>query len=270
MSRRRVALLAAAAFGVVVIVVGGVAAWTFWPRGTNEVTEEEALDDFRERTVSSTTVATGTDEAPGVPAPGVYTFTAEGSEEVKFGPLPAQTRPLPETITVVVIDRGDGCFEYTVNFFAEHTEDTAWCVGADGELTLDGHTKHQRIGSLSPTANLTCDPAVLIASGARPGESPLACDLALSGTPISIGSTLTGTASLAAPEPLSIGGDEVDARPLTIDYDVTGDLSGSWTETIWLDENHLPLRIERDLSLSGPATFSEESRLDLVDRTPTT
>ncbi len=111
---------------------------------------------------------------------------------------------------------------------------------------------------------------MLGAGGGEWGEEPLDCDLRLSGTPVSIGAALDGTATISPAERVTVGDETVSARPLRIALDVTGDLSGTWTETIWIDEDNLPVRIHRDLSLSGPATFGETSELDLLDRTPRT
>lgn len=266
MTRRR-ALVAAAA---VVAVVVAVAAWSLWPRGAREVSEEEALEDFRSRTTtaSSTADEAGSSDAPTTPAPGVYTYRATGEEEVKLGPLPTETRTLPETVTAVVVDDGDGCFTLTLNLFAEHTEDTRYCVADDGTVTLAEHVKHQRIGALSPTATVGCDPDVLVVPGSD--TTDLRCDLSLAGGPATITAELVGTASTAAVEARTVGGTEVEATPLTIAYEVSGDLDGTWTETLWLAPDHLPLRIERTLDLAGPATFTERSELDLVDLTPST
>ncbi len=52
------------------------------------------------------------------------------------------------------------------------------------------------------------------------------------------------------------------------DWVVTGDLTGTWDETTWWTDEHLPVRIERTLDLSGPATFSETSKLQLTSLTP--
>ena len=49
---------------------------------------------------------------------------------------------------------------------------------------------------------------------------------------------------------------------------MTGDLTGTWDETTWWTTEHLPVRIERTLDLSGPATFSETSKLQLISLTP--
>lgn len=254
MTRRRLLV----GVGLVVALVVIVAAWTFWPRGTNEVSEEDAVEDFRERND-----AEGDQSAGGVPAPGVYTFRATGGEDVRLGPLPTQHRTLPDTVTAVAVDLGDGCFDWTVNLFEEHTETTRFCVDDGGALALDHHEKHQQIGALSPTASMTCDPATLV------DGADLACELDLSGGPASITASLAGTVTAGASTSVTVGEEEVDVVPLTVDYTVSGDLSGSWTETLWLTEDHLPVRIERALDLSGPATFTEDSDLELVDLTPT-
>lgn len=263
MSRR---ILAVA--GVVVLALVAVGAFLFWPRGTTEVTESDALDDYRDRG-SATTVAPAEEGSSlrTVPLPGVYTYRASGQEDVKLGPLPAETRPFPETITAVVVALGDNCFDVIVKLFEQHTEDTRYCVD-DATLTLAAHTKHQKIGPLSPTATMACDPRTLLASSAD--RHDLACTLELSGGPAAISATLAGTATRGQSEQLTIGGEQLEATPLTIAYKVSGGLSGTWTEVLWLSSEHLPLRIERTLDLSGPATFKETSQLDLESLTPTT
>src|SRR3546814_19363138 len=74
----------------------------------------------------------------------------------------------------------------------------------------------------------------------------------------------------SATERLSIGDQSVETTPLTVAYEVSGDLTGTWTETLWLTETFLPAKIERSLDLSGPATFVEHSELTLLDLSPST
>jgi len=269
-SRARFLIIAA---GTVILVAVVGFTWVLWPRGTTEVTERDALADFRNRTEASTSVLqpnrTPSPNGSGeVPPPGVYTYRADGQEDVKLGPLPTETRPLPDTVTAVVVDQGDGCFEWTINLFAEHTEDTLYCADPSGALTLAGHTTHQRLGALSPTARSGCDPNVLIEPGSR--SSTLNCDMSMDGAPVAITATLVGTATGGDTEQVTIGGEQVTVTPLTVSYEVTGDLSGTWNETLWLRDDFLPVRVERHLDLSGPATFSERSRLELVELSPST
>jgi len=252
------------AIGVVAAAVVGVAAFVLWPRGTSEVSRDDALEDFRER---GTTGSEPAPEGSELPAPGVYEFAASGQEVVKLGPLPAQTRPLSDRITAVVVDAGDGCFEWTVNLFVEHTEDTRFCVD-DGVLRLDEHVKHQQIAALSPTGTMTCDPDVL-----RDGEADeldLECTLSIDGGPAAIEASLAGTATVGEAGTVDVGGEAVAATPVTVRYDVSGDLTGTWEETTWWSESHLPLRIERSLDLSGLASFTEDSELTITSLEPST
>lgn len=251
--------------GAAILVVVAVGAFLLWPRGTSEVTQEDALTQFRDRTSTSSTTAE--DAGAGVvPEPGVYEYRATGEEVVKLGPLPAETRPLAERVTAVVVEDG-GCFEQTLNLFEQHTETTRYCA-ANGGLTLERHTKNQQIGALSPTATMTCDPSTLIDGSAEPRD--IDCQLEMSGGPASITATLAGEVSPGEASEVTVDGVQVRATPLVISYEVSGDLTGTWTETPWLDDSNLPVRIQRALDLSGPATFTEQSDLQLVSLTPST
>lgn len=249
---------------IVVLAVGG-AALVFWPRGTTAISEEDALEDFRGAQAQD--AADTADATTGTPALGVYPYAAEGEESVKLGPLPTETRPFPATITGVAANAVHGCFTWTVNFFVEHTEETRYCV-VDDALRLDQHVKHQVIGALSPTATMVCDPALLLVPDTPSVD--LSCELTLDGGPASIHATVTGTATTGRAETLTIGGQEAQATPVVVRYQVTGDLSGSWIETTWWTTDLLPVRIERDIDLRGPATFTEASKLQLVSLAPAT
>lgn len=256
----------AIAVGLVAVFVAGGLVYAFWPRDTTEITHDDAVADFRAndtRADSSSAAA----EDRSTPKPGVYTFSASGQEEVKLGPLPAETRPLPATVTAVAVPSGDGCFDWTVNLFAEHTEDTRWCTG-DG-LRLGSHVKHQKIGPVSPTATMQCDPNLVRPKDADDDTATgLTCTLGLSGGPASITATLTGTATTGATDVLSVGDERVSTVPVAIHYTVDGDLSGSWDETTWWSEAHLPVKVERSLQLTGLANFTETSSLVLTSLEP--
>lgn len=261
-------------------VVVALAAWVLWPRGTTEVTTEAAVAQFR-----SSRGGTGAQDTAGrsdpqnpVPEPGVYEYRASGTQHVKLGPLPGEDRTLPGTVTIVVGEPtrapgGEVCFDWTLNLFAEHTETTTWCSDNKGTLRLTAHTKHQSIGALSPTATVSCDPDMLITGdgdGADDGDevAHTECTLDLSGGPVSVEAELGGTATTGHAEEWTPDGGEATTRPLAVSYDVSGSLTGTWTETYLLAENLLPVRIERDLDLSGPARLQESSVLELTSTTP--
>lgn len=252
-----------AALGVLVVVVVGIGAYVFVPRGTNEVSVEDAVGDFRAGSTRPGDAAART--ATGLPTPGVYSFAASGEEVVKLGPLPAQTRPLPATVTAVAQPAAEGCFEWTVNLFAEHAETTTYCLGQSG-LVLRKHLKHQKIGALSPTASMTCETGVIpMESGS---STRLDCTMELSGGPLSVTSQLAGTAVAGDQETLRVGAAKVEATPVRVEYRLSGDLTGTWFETTWWSPDHLPVRVERSLDIAGLATFTERSRLDLTGLRP--
>lgn len=276
MSRRR--LVVAGAGGLLVVIVVA-AAFAFWPGGGTAVTADEAVERFRDEggdaTDDPTDGAAGDDAAPGRPPAGVYTFTATGQEDVKLGPLPTETRRYPGTVPVTIGHGDDGCFTVRVDLLAEHTEETTYCPTDDGGLRLADHRKQQTVGPMEPTATMTCREDVLVARMPAAGDdgdaaAPLdvACSLDLSGGPASVSAELTGTA-VAEPATVEVGGDTVEAVAVHLAYELTGDLGGTWDEVVWLAaDDLLPLRIERELDMSGLADFSETSELVLTDRVP--
>lgn len=258
--RRKVLLVA----GVVGVVVIAAVAYIAWPRGADPVTEEEALDDFRSQSADEDGDATSGDAS--TPTPGVYTYASSGQEEVKLGVLPTETRTYPDTMSVVVVPADPSCFTATVNLLAPHTEDTTYCLDEDGGLRIDSHVKHQQVGAVSPTATMACDPDLLAAGDREPTE--LSCTLTLSGGPAELTATLAGTAE-ATDDTVTVGDEEIDAIAVTVTYEISGDLTGSWHEEVWFAaESWLPLQIERELDLEGLATFTEQSSLTLTDTEP--
>lgn len=264
---------AAIGVGVVVVIIVAGLAFLLWPRSATEITEDEAVESFRDRTTTSQKAAEDADATSGrsTPRPGVYTYAAEGAEDVKLGPLPAENRTLPPTLTAVAVAAGNGCFDWTVNLFTQHTEDTRYCT--EPVLSFESHNKHQTIGAISPTATITCDPKALLPKDAEEGTpttTPLKCSLELTGGPKAVTATLDGTATWdGSTEKLTVDGTDVATRPIKMHFPVTGDITGTWDETIWWSADHLPVRIERSFHLAGPATFNEESKLQLTSLEPT-
>lgn len=203
-----------------------------------------------------------------MPSPGVYRYAATGQEVVKLGVLPAETRTYPDTMTVVIVKGEPSCFTATLNLLEQHTEETSYCLDDTGTLRIDTHDKHQKIGALSPSAAMTCDPGILVTPGTD--NTQFTCQLSLSGGPARLTAKLQGSAKVTRPAEVTVANQPVVAIAVDVTYQVSGDLTGSWHEQIWFArENWLPLRIERNLDLQGLATFSEHSTLDLVDTSPT-
>lgn len=249
-----------------ILVVVAVGAFLVWPRGTSEVKPEAALKDFRERATSTTAHHDDEDSATKLPAPGVYTYSATGTETVKLGPLPEEQRPLPESVTAVAVAAGADCFDFTVNYFAEHTEDSRWC-DTDGALSWESHQKHQKVGALSATATITCDPKVIRTPTGTP--QALECSLELSGGPMAVSTQLRGGTTVGEAAELEVGGESIEAVPVTLDFDVEGTVSGKWVETIWWSDENLPVKMERNFDLSGAVRFNEQTTLSLSSLSPT-
>lgn len=249
------------------VVLAAIGTFVFWPRGSTPITAEEALEDFRDR-AGRETESEVDDPVEGddrLPAAGVYRYRATGGESVKLGALPAEDRPYPEELTAVVVVE-DGCFRFTLNLLAQHTEETTYCPGAGQELTLRDHVKHQQVGALRPEAEMSCDPGLLHELSRSAQE--LRCTLSMAGGPARLGAQLAGTSTAEVPSSVEVAGEQHEAVKLDLRYDITGDLTGTWRELIWFGTDWTPLRIERDLELQGLATFTEHSELVLVDRTP--
>ena len=96
----------AAVFALAVVGIG----WVAWPRGSTAISHEDALEDFRrgyeadnlaegsaaDSSDTSTTGASNASERPSIPEPGVYTYAAEGNEQVKLDRSPLRTAHCPE------------------------------------------------------------------------------------------------------------------------------------------------------------------------------
>lgn len=269
---RKVAAIAAA----VVLVVVAVGAFVFWPRGGTAVDHDEAVTDFRERNSTTTEPDAG---ATALPDAGAYRFAAEGEETVKFAVLPAETRTLAESVSGVVVGVATpegatgSCFELTMHLFAEHVERTAICAD-DAAVSLGGHTKEQTIGALSPVATVTCAKGTLLdptQDATTPLTHPLECTMTVDGGPAAITVDLVGTSTQSAPTNRDVGGVSVETIPVEMSFTATGGLSGTWVERWWLStETWLPVEMERELDLQGPASFVERSSFVLEDLVPST
>lgn len=254
----------------VVLVLGvGLGAWAFWPRGADEISDTAALADFQKR-AATTLPGTRPTNAIGqrllTPAEGVYRYDAKGSDTTKFGPLPAQENTLPASITGVVVNEAKGCYEFTLNLFEQHTEDSTFCEDSD-EFSLTTYAKHETVGVVTATAKITCDPGVIMG----PEETNhLKCTMTLEGAPFPVDADFNGTAKAGDGEFMKVGGETITVRPVEVTFDFSGKVAGSWTEKIWFTEDRMPARIDRTLHMTGPASFDEDYDLRLASLTPTT
>lgn len=266
---------------VVVIVLAVAVAVVVWPRGGTPVAKHEVVTKYRE---SSTTTAkdstTEKDAVLAVPEPGVYTYSTTGQETVKLGPFPAETREFPAEVaaSLAASETPDTltdakCFSFELNLIAEHVERSQFCAqkseGSTRSLQIASHVKNMKMGPASPEATLTCDPKLTIAAGADLKD--IACVLSLGGGPMEVKADLLGSVTVGEIEEIVVGGTPVETRPVSIDYVASGKVSGTWSEKIWFSESDwLPVRIVRQIDLSGPASISESSELNLKTLEPST
>jgi hypothetical protein len=162
----------------------------------------------------------------------------------------------------------DGCFELTLNLVDQHVERTTLCDDA-GTVSLERHRKEMEFGALSPTIDMTCAPAVVVDDRTPGTRNDLTCEMDVSVAVVETTGEATGEAVVGAVEAVVVGGEARPALPVEMTFTMEGAMAGSWTQHYWLDEaTLLPLRIERRMDLSGPASISETSTLLLTDVEP--
>jgi hypothetical protein len=246
------ALVAAA---VALVPVG--AALLVWnaARQSTEVRLAAAVESFRHHDAPPAATAVA-----GVPAAGVYTYTASGSERAFLGPASIR-RPVPaEARYVVTPSPGGWTAELRVS--EEHTEAMRYRVGAAWttmtwrrvDVTFLGVGRDDRRPLTPAVPWMPRRPEV----GARWDVAYSAWKLRTTGTSAVVGResiTLDGRA-----EPVFV----VASRTVT-----TGAHGGPRTERVWWSPRlSLPLRIESDTRLGGAVGFSSRVRLDLRSGVP--
>jgi hypothetical protein len=258
--------------GVVLVVVAALVALLAWPRGADPVSEEDALESFREQGSADSTGDEATeDPSAAIPTPGVYRYAGSGSETVQLGPIPAETRQFPAEINGVVTssdpNSGEPCFITTLNLIEQHTEDSTYCRTADGGLRLEHYEKHQQVSAFKPTVDIRCDPGVLWDPGTP--ELPLECSLELLGGPKKVVVEFSGTSTATEGETRGLDGTEREVVTLFVHFDLEGSVSGTWDEilTFTVDDTLL-VGIERLLHLEGFASFLEDISYELSSATP--
>lgn len=269
--------------GVVLVAAIALIAILAWPRGSDPVSEEDALESFREQSGdgSSTTEAPEPPEdaasdpsaSEAAPESGVYRYQGAGSETVQLGPIPSETREFPAEINGVVTEAdpsSDGaCFVMALNLIEQHTEDSTYCRTAEGGLRLDHYEKHQQVSAFNATVDIRCDPGTLW----QPGEAelPLECSLELLGGPKAVKVDLTGTATATEGETRDLDGAQRDVVTVELHFDIEGSITGTWDETLtFTTDDALLVGIDRLFDLKGFASFLEDFGYELTSAVPTT
>lgn len=234
------------------------AGWAVWPRDDYPATPGEALQesDSRRSTPGGAAVA-------GLPAAGVYTYAASGHEEAKLEGSPGKTRTYPTVVAMAVMNQPPSCFTVALTLIEAHAEDTTYCVTADGSLRLDARQEHRRTGAMSEVTNMTCDEGTVYDPAAV--RTTLSCQVSLSAGDAQLTGTLTGTTEATERVLVEVGGRRVEAVLVDLRFEVSGEITGSWSERTWFARDPwLPLRIERERRLAGSAEFAEHFELALT------
>lgn len=258
--------------GVVVVALVALVAVLVWPRGADPVSEEDALESFREGGSTGSTPEKATEgTSTAVPARGVYRYTGSGSETVQLGPIPPETRNFPPETNGVVTDAeavsGEVCYVTTLNLIEQHTEDSTYCRTADGGLRLEHFEKHQQVSVFKPTVDIRCDPGVLWEPGTP--ELALQCSLELLGGPKKVTVGFSGTSTAVEGETRVLDGVESDVVTLDVHFDIEGTVSGTWDEKLtFTTDDGLLVGIDRLFDLKGFASFLEDFEYELASAVP--
>lgn len=242
---------------VAVVVVGlGVGIGLFlraWAdRGGKQASVQESVEGFREDQ--------GGGAAAGLlrPTPGVYTYDAEGSEELsvldtgqKWGPT------MPATVTT----DDEGCWTLLLEYNTNHRQWTTYCPRGGVQREVTGETEQILdfvATQIVDRTSFVCDPpGQIIRLAAEPGDS---WEQSCEGRSESRDTTVVsaGTNTFVGVEPVEIGGERIDALHYRVERSMSGDQSGSETTHIWYDPTTgLPLRETRDVTAVTPSTFGD-------------
>lgn len=207
------------------------------------------------------------------PAEGVYEYRGTGSESLSAPPKSQSEGPrMPGTVE----HRDDGCWTFRLDYSTNHWREWDFCPSPTA-LRQEGSRVYQRwnlvVTTVDNLATLICDPpAVVMETGMEPGDVwDAECrgrNTRISGTTIS-----TGTHTLVAIEPVTVGDVSVDTFHFRDERVVTGAQSGREEFDFWLSADGLPVRgqqrivVDSDSPL-GRVTYTQEGAFVLVRPTP--
>ncbi len=237
---------------VVLLLAAVVAGIWLWQRAgeSTPVSEESALRDFR--------AEGGGAAAPGIPAPGVYTYRQEGTERGGVGPAHI-SRDLPGEARFVVTT-ADGGYRAQLSMSEEHVEGVTVRVGAAGSREVARRTKVTFLGFGRDDRRALRPPPLwlpaTLAAGRTWGGSYTAGDL-----PVTYRSRVLRRDAV-----------EVDGRRWAVwvvrsESSTGGVHPGDRTDTWWWSPRlALALRWEIDMRIGGPASLDTRATL-VVERT---
>lgn len=242
---------------LLVVALVGAGFWLWHRAGSSTpVSEEDALGAFRE----GGGAAGAGRVAPGVPAPGVYTFAQSGSEEGGAGPLEI-SRGLPGQARYTVIRTADG-YREELAISREHVEGVTVRVRPRASWELARRTRVTFLGFGRDDRRRLRPPPVRLVRPLTVGRSWRASYSA--GT-----LPVTSRSVVLRQEVVVVGGRRYAARVVRTVGDTGGAHPGRRVDVIWWSPAlALPLRWEIDMEIGGPATLRTRARLELESVTP--
>lgn len=256
--------------GVAVVAGLGALAYLWATRGAEEVSVAERVERFREEA--------GVEEPSEFlrPATGVYTFEATGTEELSVLGTTQQWGPtMPGTVT----RHDDGCWTLRIDYSTNHWDEHRYCP--DGlRLLTPGSRSYQGFDFgatvVGEESTFTCEPPTeVVRVDAEPGASwPASCDGASEGGTTAV--TSSGTNTFVGIEPLTIGGEDVEALHYREQRDLRGSQTGSGTTDSWYAvTDGMLLRSRRTNTVTSPSpigdvVYEESGEFTLASLEPTT
>lgn len=238
---------------VAAAAIGGAIWFLSAAKKQTTATVASVVDEFRKAKGPEST-------NPTQPKQGVYSYSVTGKEVISRTGVDID-RTLPTTAPTLVYNLPDGGFEMKTEFSKEHVEISRYKVEPDGtHLTFAITTI--ALGPLEVKKDRAWTPTLLrFPKDAKPGTSTTG-DFTAGDLKLKVVTTIL------PPEPVKVGGTDVPATVVEFKQDVTGEYTGSRTETFWWGKDGTLLRYTHDSDLKGPTNLAFKADQTLTSLTP--
>jgi hypothetical protein len=269
-SHRPGPVLAVAVAVVAALLAVGLFVRAWNDRGARAASVDRTVEGFREGSTGSSAAALL------VPAVGVYTYDAQGSERLSLlGTTQAWGDPMPATVT-----RDErGCWTLRIDLSTNHLQSATYCPAGRVLEEVAGSTRQTFdfvAASVTDVTEFTCDPpSTLLRLDARVGESWRS---ACAGRSPERGTAVTsaGPTTYLGRQRVRIGSTDVDALHYRIERTLSGDQRGTERTEAWFHpDTGLLLQEVRNVQVASPSplgdvNYTEQGRFQLHSLTPRT
>jgi len=256
-----------ASVAVTLAAVYGVVKWKFRSRPVQKASVEDAVKDFRQKKVASSSSKQPVVATFNVPGAGVYTYKATGYYQVDAPIVGKDRRELPATVPGMLAADGN-CWALTIRFFKRHTWKARYCKADENKQSMETTTTANEFFGRKVGGFYGCTPAALVKAEMKPDHSwTQLCKSKKKkhkdrkGTPVKV--TFVGN------ETLAIGNAKLQARHIRRTIVMTGRQKGTTVRDLWFDQTSgLLLRLSEKGSSAGMAKFEADWQLTLANATP--